>query len=62
MLNEYRDILDIKEVAEILRIGINTAYKLVKDGTIPSRRVGRKYLIPKICLIDYIKSTMYTSN
>lgn len=59
MLTDYPDILTPKDLAEILHIGRNTVYTLLKQGIIKSRRIGKKYIIPKLCLIDYIKSTRY---
>ncbi len=57
MLNNYRDILTVDEVCEVLRIGKNTAYQLLKIGKIKSIKVGNIYKIPKYAVIDYIKST-----
>lgn len=60
MLNDYPDIMTVSQVAEALRIGKNSAYLLVKNHEIGSKRLGRKYLIPKACVIDYIQSAKYT--
>lgn len=59
MLKDLPDILTVEEMAKVLRIGINAAYALVHDGTIRTRRVGRKYLVPKKCVLDYIEETRY---
>jgi excisionase family DNA binding protein len=60
MFNEYPDIMNVEQVAEALRIGRNSAYKLVKEKVIGSKRIGRKYLVPKSCVIDYVQSARYT--
>lgn len=60
MLKDYPDVLTVKQVSEILGIGENAAYKLVNDHMIGSRRVGRRILVPKVCLIDYLNSARYT--
>ncbi len=60
MLDEYRDVLTIKEVIEILHLGRNTVYRLLGDGEIKSRRVGKKYIIPKKSIIDYIEKPLYS--
>lgn len=54
MFDEYNDILTVNEVCKALKIGKNTLYRLLRMGEIKSRQIGKKYLIPKICLIDYI--------
>lgn len=56
MFEEYNDILTVNEVCSALRIGKNTLYNLLKLGIIKSMKVGKKYLIPKICLIDYVNN------
>ena len=38
-------------------IGISLAYKLVKQNSIRSRRVGREYKIPKANVIEYITTS-----
>lgn len=55
MLNKYKDILSVKDLCEILGIGKNTAYRLLKNGEIKSIRIGNKYKIPKRYLLEYLK-------
>lgn len=57
MLEHYNDVLDVHDMCEILHIGENTAYRLLRSGTIHSIRVGRKVRIPKISLIEYLTGT-----
>lgn len=56
MFDEYNDILTVSEVCSALKIGKNTLYNLLKLGIIKSMKVGKKYLVPKICLIDYVNN------
>ena len=55
-LKQYPDILTVKDVAKILKIGINSAYMLINSGEIASHKIGRIYRIPKVCLIKYLGS------
>lgn len=55
MLNQYGDIITIKELCEILMIGRNRAYELLKDGQISAFQLGRNWKIPKIALEEYLK-------
>lgn len=57
MLNTYKDILVVEDVMDILKIGRNSAYKLIKDGKLKSKKVGRKIIIPKIYMIDFLVGT-----
>ncbi|MBO5342210.1 MAG: helix-turn-helix domain-containing protein [Lachnospiraceae bacterium] len=56
MLINYNDVLTIDEVCEVLRLGKNTVYGLIKDGTLPSMKLGKKYLITKDSLIKFLLS------
>ena len=40
MLTNYNDVLTVKELKDILRIGFNKTYELLKKGDIKSLRVG----------------------
>ncbi|WP_182534050.1 helix-turn-helix domain-containing protein [Fontibacillus panacisegetis] len=42
----------------MLSIGKNTAYKLLEIGQIKHRRLGKKYLIPKAYVIEYLFGTV----
>ena len=54
MFTSYPDLVDIKELKNMLGIGITLAYRLVKSKTIPSIKVGRSYKIPKRNVISYL--------
>jgi excisionase family DNA binding protein len=42
------DVLTIDEVALRLRVARLTAYRMARDGRLPTIRAGRRYLVPKI--------------
>ena len=54
MFTAYPDIVNIIQLKEMLGISINLAYKLVRNKTIPSLKVGREYKIPKRNIIYYL--------
>lgn len=54
MFTAYPDIVNIVQLKEILGIGVNLAYRLVRNQTIPSLKVGREYKIPKRNIIYYL--------
>lgn len=54
ILNQYPDVLTVKDLQEILRIDKTTAYQLLHDGVIPCRKIGRIFRISKMNLIDYL--------
>ena len=58
MLTEYNDILLPEDVQKILHIGRNTIYTYLAEGRIRSIRVGGKYRIPKLYLLEFIYPDM----
>ncbi len=60
MLNNYNDVLTVQDLKEILHVGKHHVYNLLTTGEIPSRRIGRKYIIPKNGLIDFLEEPCRT--
>lgn len=54
MFTAYKDVVNVNQLAEMLGIGITLAYRLVKQNTIKSIKVGRQYKIPKQNIIAYL--------
>lgn len=54
MFKNEKDILTVPDVIRLLRIGKNTVYNLIKSGKIKSIRQGKKIIVPKVCLIEYL--------
>ena len=44
MFNQYNDVVTVKELCQMLNIGRNTAYELLKNNRIRHVRVGKKYI------------------
>ena len=49
-LDSLPEVLTIPEAARVLRLGRNTAYELARVGQIPTIRLGRRLLVPKVRL------------
>lgn len=56
VLDTYSDVLNVKDICKILRIGRKTAYSLLKSGKLPYRRIGRCYKISKEAVIEYLRN------
>ena len=54
-LDDYPDVLLPDEAREILSIGRNMIYKLLKSGELKAVRIGKQYRIPKRSLEEFIK-------
>lgn len=49
-------VYSVKELAEILSIGLNCAYKLTHQNNFPVIVIGRKRLVPKIAFYRWLES------
>ena len=47
-------VLNADELVGILRVSRPTVYKYLREGTIPSVKVGRRILIPQKALDDFL--------
>ncbi len=54
MFNEYSDIVTVEELCEMLRIGRNKAYDLLRGGEIRAFRCGRSWIISKEAVIEFV--------
>lgn len=54
MLEQYEDVLTVRELQEILNIGRNSAYALMQSGAIPSFQIGKKWRVPKDAILHYL--------
>ena len=50
---EYKDVVTVCEVMEMLGLGRVAVYRLLREGIIRTIRVGKKYIIPKQSIIDF---------
>lgn len=51
---EYPDVLDVKQLSEILGVCEKTIIGLLNKQSIRSLKVGRAYRIPKLYLLQYL--------
>ena len=61
MLENYKDVLVIDDIMEILHIGRNKAYELIHTGTIKSLKIGKNIRVPKTCMMDFLASPIYNN-
>lgn len=54
MNNESKTLLTVDQMCQLLNIGKNSAYKLLKTGEIQSFKIGRIWKIPKDSIDKYI--------
>lgn len=54
--NSYNDMISIDDLCEMLTIGKNTAYHLLKTQQIKSFKIGRIWKIPRESVSEYVLS------
>ena len=53
-LSQVADVLTVREVCRVLRIGRNQAYALVNSGRLGPCRVGASIRVPKAAVERYL--------
>ena len=54
MFPEYPDIVDVKQLQQMLGISRHLAYDLISDGYIHGVKIGNAFKIPKVNVIRYV--------
>jgi len=55
-------LVTVEEAAEMLRIGRTTAYELVMSGKLKSVKVGRRRLVVRDGVREYVSELLRTKN
>lgn len=54
MFAEYGDIVSIEDLQKMLGIGRDAAYRLLQEKAIHNVKIGRKYIIAKQSVIEFL--------
>lgn len=54
LFETYPDVVSIEEIQQMLRIGKNAVYELLKTQKLKSIKVGKRYIVPKKYVIDFL--------
>jgi excisionase family DNA binding protein/YgiT-type zinc finger domain-containing protein len=55
--NEKPDLLNVQEVADLLRVSNQTVYNMLKDGRLSATKVGKEWRFSKDAIYEAIKVT-----
>ena len=61
MFQNYPDVVTIEQLMQMLNIGKNKAYELIKNKRIQTVRIGKKYIIPKVAVIQFLSNRIKLS-
>lgn len=56
MFKDYPDVVTVDDLRQMLHIGRSAAYSLLKSGRIKTLKFGKKYIIPKSSVIDFLNT------
>ena len=62
VLEQFPDILTVKDLQDILSVGRSKAYAILHSGELQYITIGRQIRIPKKYLLDYLQELSYNSN
>lgn len=55
-LDDDRAVYTVRQVAWLLSMSLGTVYELLRDGTIPASRLGRRWIIPRARFHSWLDS------
>ena len=58
VFKDYPEIMSVEQTSKALGVSTKTIYKMLKNGTIQSMKVGRSYRVPKVHLLSFLKINM----
>lgn len=57
---EHRATLTVLKTASLLGLGRTAAYEAARRGQIPTRRLGRRLVVPVPALLEWLGSTEHS--
>jgi excisionase family DNA binding protein len=57
LFKEHPDVMDVQQISRLLGVSTKTVYKLLRDGSLPSLKVGREFRVTKVAVIRYVNQT-----
>lgn len=58
LLQNCPDIVTVNEATKILSLGRTTVYRLISSGEIRCVKIGRKIIIPRVYLQEFLENRM----
>lgn len=56
IFSDYPDVVGIDDLTHMLNIGKNKAYELINTNKIQSIKIGRKHIISKFRVIEFLQN------
>ncbi|MEW6448744.1 MAG: helix-turn-helix domain-containing protein [Bacillota bacterium] len=52
---EYPEVMNVEEVADLLRVSNQTVYNLVKSGKLPATKIGREWRFSRTRILELLE-------
>ena len=52
---EYQEVMNVEEVADLLRVTNQTVYKLVRSGRLPATKIGREWRFSRAKILEILE-------
>jgi len=62
MFQDYPDIVSVEQIMNMLGIGKSSVYALLQSNQIHNVKVGRKYIVPKQSVVDFVSGVCYNGS
>jgi len=62
MFDDYPDIVTVTQICKMLNLGRNSVYRLLKNGSIHHVQLGRKRIVPKKSVIQFLDTAWYNES
>lgn len=56
IFSDYPDVVSVDDLTHMLNIGKNKAYELINQNKIQSIKIGRKHIIPKFRVVEFLQN------
>lgn len=56
IFTEFPDVVNIDDLTKMLGIEKNKAYELIHTNAIQSIKIGRKHIIPKFRVVEFLQN------
>lgn len=50
-------VLTVREVGDILRVGLGKAYEIVNTPSFPAKKIGARIIIPREAFLNWLNTT-----
>jgi len=57
MMQDFDDLLTLKEVSKMLRLSPPTLYKLLKEGKIPAVKIGTQWRFHRKEILEWLEGS-----